>query len=161
MIRIEVCKFRDLGRVTNFEAATQEFPKNQEEVKHIFESPSKDAYCAYVGTRAVGCCLVTFDKAHGVTAIDSIGVHPLFRRIGVATKLTAHVLSVSHSDGMDKLNILVPSYLVVDKEDPWNIEHWLWRTQFKAIGTMPDPCRRYGKDYDLYVFERKFDEQTT
>jgi ribosomal protein S18 acetylase RimI-like enzyme len=155
MITIQLCKFQDLGRVTNFEAATQEFPLNQEEMKKLFQDQNQDAYAAYVGKRMVGHTLVTFHKPQGFTLITSIGVHPHFRRVGVATKMVGKIAAVSFSDGLSHLRIEVPSYLVEDKDDPWNIEHWLWRLQFKAIKTRTDACNYYGRDYDLYVFERR------
>lgn len=154
MIQIEMCKFQDLARVTNFEAATQEFPLDQDEMKQRFRSPSQDAYAAYVGKRMVGCALVTFNKPKGFALIDSVGVHPHFRKVKVGTMLVDRIATVAYSDGLSKLRIEVPSYLIEDKDDPWNIEHWLWRVQFKAIAMRADAAYCYGRDYDLYVFER-------
>jgi len=50
--------------------------------------------------------------------------------------------------------MFIPCYLVEDKEDPWCVEEWLWKLNFKAVGTVRDGVRRYNKDFDLHIFER-------
>ena len=83
MIQVERCQYQALGRITNFEAATQEFPLNQDEMKKLFSDQNQDAYAAYVGKKLVGHTLIAFHKPQGFAKIISIGSHPDFRRAGV------------------------------------------------------------------------------
>lgn len=154
MIQITLGAFRDVGRVANFEAATQEFPFDYDEVKRRSLAPGQESYIASVGKKMVGYTLVSFNKQSDALLIDSIGVAFPFRRVGVGRKLVDHVAAAARADALSKIRILVPSYLIEDKDDPWNIEHWLWRLEFKATTTQDDACHRYGRDYDLYVFDR-------
>lgn len=153
MIRIDRALFKDMGHITASEVATQEFPLTVDEIKTYVMDKGKEAYLATVTGRAVGHALVTYDKDKGFVTVDSIGVNPKFRRAGVGSRLLAKICIEANAEEFDRVRILVPSYAVEDKDDPWNVEHWLWRNSFKAIGSEPG-CFRYGREYDWYVFER-------
>lgn len=154
MIRVERCLYKDASYVTNSEVKTQEFPLTLDEITPYIQDKGKEAYLAKVGNRAVGHAIVIFEKEETVCRLVSIGVDTKFRRVGVARKIIKKIIVDADVEGCSSVSILVPSYQIDDKEDPWNIEHWLWRMEFKAVGTR-GVCRRYCKDYDWYVFERK------
>lgn len=155
MIRVEKCLFKDMGHLTNMEIATQEFALTQDEVKPYVMDKGKDAWLAKVGTRVVGYVLATLDEKDNVVILDSIGVHPNFRKVGVGKRLVEHLSLQAHAAGHSKVITFVADYLIEDKDDPWNIEHWLWRMGFKAAGVMHNECFRYGRYCDLYIFERQ------
>ena len=152
MIRVEQCLFKDMGHLTNMEIATQEFPYMQDEVKPYVMDKVKDAFIAKVGARVVGYILVTYEK--DIALVDSIGVHPNFRKVGVSRKLFAHLWAKAYSNGISTIQILVADYLIEDKEDPWNLEEWLWKLGFKAVGVKSAEWYRYGRHTDVYIFER-------
>jgi GNAT superfamily N-acetyltransferase len=151
MIHTFVAQFRDMGAVTSLNFQTMEFPLEVEEIKsYLLEDEVKSVLLAKVSTKHIAFACVSIDRLAGVTVIDAIGTHPQFRKNGVATLL------VNKADLLvkgNKTRILVPSYQIEDKEDPWNIEQWLWKAGFKANVTVPG-CHRYNRDYDYYVFER-------
>lgn len=153
MIRIERCMFKDLGHLAAGEVATQEYPLLTDEIKPYVMEKGKEGYLAKVSARVVGHALATFDKSKSYAILDSIGVNPKFRGAGVGTKLVTHIMMSANVEGFDKVHIYVPNYAIEDKDDPWNIEHWLWRNHFKAVGVKPG-CWRYGREYDWYIFER-------
>lgn len=153
MIRIERALYKDLGHLTAGEIATQEFPMTLDEAKPYVMDKGRDAYVAKLSSRVVGHALVTIDESNKTTLIDSIGVNPLFRKVGVGRKMMETISLAARAAG-DSLKIKVASYLVDDKEDPWNIEGWLWKMGFKAANVETDGCFRYGRNYDLYVFEK-------
>lgn len=153
MIQVEKCFFKDLGKITGLEIKTQEFPFTIDEIKPYALEKSKDAYLAKAAQKVVGHALVSWDEFKRVATIDSIGAHPDFRAAGVGTRIAKYVATQAYAQDMHTLRMWVPSYAVEDSEDPWNIQHWLWKIGLKATGTKPG-CFRYGKEYDWYCFER-------
>lgn len=149
MIQAFVAQIKDMGSVTSLNFQTQEFPLEVEEVKSYLFDSNKNAILAKISTKYIAFACVTIKE--GVTTIDAIGTHPQFRRHGIATLLVNKAELIASK--LNRLRILVPSYQVEDKSDPWNIEQWLWKAGFKAAGTQPG-CRRYNHDYDYYIFER-------
>jgi GNAT superfamily N-acetyltransferase len=158
MIRVEMAAYRDLGDITTLEIKGQEFPFTLQEAQaYVLGDSQKAAFVARIAKRAVGAALISMCPADAALVADHITVHPTFRGAGVSTALL-NTLSVEGSKaGMLRLRINVPSYKVEDKEDPWNLEHWLWKHGFKAKHVIDGECRRYGRDYDTYVFERSID----
>lgn len=153
MIRFETALFKDLGHITNLEIKAQEYPFTIDEIKPYALEKSKEAYLARAANKYVGTALVSWDEFKRVATIDSIGVHPEFRAVGVGTRLLKHITTQAYAKDMHTLRIWVPSYAVEDHEDPWNIRKWLEKNGLKAAGTKPG-CFRYGHDYDWYRFER-------
>ncbi|MHC4121276.1 MAG: GNAT family N-acetyltransferase [Planctomycetota bacterium] len=163
MIHVEKAQIRGLGQVADMEVATQEFTKQVDEIKKYFTytymptGEKKDVFLASIGKRAVGHAFVTFEPLKKIAIIDGIGTHPNYRRLGAATTMVEHIGKTAaemFEDALSGLRIQVVSYQVEDKNDPWNIEGWLWKTGFKAAGVQPGACRRYMHDYDLYTFEK-------
>jgi len=155
MIRVEIAQARDMGHVTSLELHTQEYPKSIEEMKEYCLSVvgcEKQAYLAYISTKAVGHTLVTFSKKTQDCIIESIGVHPSFRKSGVGKAIVDKITEDANKRDYG-VKIKVASYAVDDLQDPWCIEHWLWKLGFKAI-SVGGECFRYGKNYDYYIFER-------
>lgn len=155
MIKVERAHVRDMGHVTSLELHTQEYPKSTEEMKSYcmpVAGSGKQAYLALITSKQVGHALVDFNKTLKYCMIESIGVHPSFRKAGIGRKLVEKISIDAYVDGLP-VRIAVASYLVDDLEDPWNIEQWLWKLGFKAVG-VGDECFRYGKLYDFYIFER-------
>jgi hypothetical protein len=147
-------QFRDMAHVTNLNLHTQEFPFDAKQVKEYFMSHNCNPYLCKVGARHVGFALATFDKFTDAVTLDLIGSRSAFRRVHVGTNLVERICVEGHTEGFKLLRMLVPSYLVDDMQDPWNIEGWLWKLNFKATKTVPG-CYRYGKDYEYYHFERR------
>jgi GNAT superfamily N-acetyltransferase len=155
MIRVETVQARNMGSVTSLELHTQEYPKSIEEMKEYCLSvvgSEKQAYLAYISTEAVGHALVVYDKKTQDCMIESIGVHLSFRKAGVGRAIVDKITEDANKRNYG-IKIRVASYAVDDLQDPWCIEHWLWKLGFKAIGVGGE-CFRYGKTYDYYIFER-------
>lgn len=153
MIQVEKCLLKDLGHITQMEINTQEFPLLIDDIKPYTLEKGKEAYLAKASKRIVGYALIEFDKFKGVAFIDSIGVHPNFRKVGVGARLAKYIRTQAYAEDMVKVQMLVPSYVVDDKEDPWNILGWLRKIGFRAVGVQ-EGCFRYGRLYDWYIFER-------
>ena len=151
---------RDLGAVSNLELTIQEYPLLTDDIKPYLIEKKHHVYLGRLNSKPVAYAFVRFDKGcdESLTAAElvSIGTHKAFRHKGFSTAILARVCKDALAEGISSLQTLVPSYAIDDKEDPWNIEHWLWRNQFKGAGTKRG-CFRYGRDYEWYVFERKFD----
>jgi len=154
MIRVYKGMLRDMPHVTNLDVQTQEFALDAEEVKQWFIQIGKAVYLAQLGKREVGFALMTYDKEKGTAFIDRVGTHPSFRQAGVGRRLVERVVLEATTESAKKVQMIVPNYAIDDKEDPWNIEQWLWKLGFKAVGVLTDHFHRYGRDYDGYVFER-------
>jgi len=155
MIEVFKAEFRFMGSLNSLNVKTQEFAFTFDEVRDYFDAPNKEAYIAKVGNRHIGFALVTFDKVGQVVIIDALGVHPDFRRTQVATNIVRRLVLEAHTEGgYECIRISVPCYLIEDKEDPWNIEQWLWKCSFKVNGES-HICRRYNRDYAVYRFDRK------
>ena len=159
---IEVCKaqLRDMPHIVRLDVQTQEFALDVEGAKKWFismETPpyvARYPFLARLGGREVGFALSVFDKLRGAMVIDRVGVHPKFRRVGIGRKIIERVVLESVTIESDKVQMIVPSYIVDDTQDPWNIEQWLWKLGFKATVTVSDHYRRYNRDYDGYIFQR-------
>jgi ribosomal protein S18 acetylase RimI-like enzyme len=132
MIKVSKVGIRDMGHVTTLEVAIQEFPLLIDELKTYFVDDNKAAYAAHIGSKTVGYVLVTLNK--DVMTINSVGVHPKFRRAGIGSRLIRELGFVAQVEVevVKTIRMFVASYLIEDKEDPWNIEQWLWRTEFKT-----------------------------
>lgn len=154
MIRIDKCLAKDIGYVTNLEIATQEYPLSFDTLKCYALENNRDAFLARVTNKVVGYMLVDFHPDNGYSVLKSIGVHRDFRNVKIGTKLVDYAAAESKRVGINKLVTYIASYLIEDKEDPWNIEGWLWKTGFKAGTVLHNSVWRYGRDYDVYVFER-------
>ncbi len=155
MIRVELAQARNMGDIVTLELRTQEYPKLSEEIKEYcltVAGGEKQAYIARISTKIVGYVLTAIDKETSSCIIESIGVHQEFRKSGVGRALVDNVTEEAHKRGQS-LKLRVASYAVTDTEDPWCIEHWLWRLGFKASGCDGE-CFRYGRNYDMYLFER-------
>ena len=154
MVNIECGLMSGMGYVSGLEVSTQEFPLQLDEIKTYYLENTKFVLLATIGKKLVGYVLLSFDRKEGAAYIDRIGVHQDYRRKGVATVLAVRADEFARKEKIRKLRMLVPSYQIEDHEDPWNIEHWLWRVNFKAVGVSEEPCERYGQEYDYYIFER-------
>ena len=152
---IEVCKaqIRDMPHIVRLDTQTQEFALDVDEAKKWSTVEGKAPYIARLGGREVGFALAEINKS-GTCIIDRVGTHPKFRRVGIGRKIVERVVLESVTENANKVITIVPSYIVDDMKDPWNIEQWLWKLGFKATGTSPDHFRRYNRDYDGYVFQR-------
>lgn len=153
MIRVELAQARDMGRVTSSELHTQEYPKSIEEMKEYCLAvigSEKQSYLAYIATKAVGHAFVSYSKKDCM--IESIGVHTSFRKSGVGRAIVDKITEDANKRNYG-VKIMVASYAIDDLQDPWCIDHWLWKLGFKAVG-VGDVCFRYGKNYDYYIFER-------
>jgi GNAT superfamily N-acetyltransferase len=159
---IEVCKamIRDMPHIVRLDTQTQEFALDVDEAKKWFTKEGKSPYLARLGGREVGFALAAFIGSNGfkgfqhTVLIDRIGVHPMFRRTGVGRKIIERITLEALTEDISKVQMIVPSYVVDDKEDPWNIEQWLWKLGFKAVGTISDHFHLYNRDYDGYTFQR-------
>ena len=154
MIRVELAQARNMGNIVTLELRTQEYPKLAEEIKEhcLTVDGGKQAHIASIATKIVGYVLTAIDKETSSCIIESIGVHQEFRKSGVGRALVDKVTEGA-CKRKQSLKIRVASYAITDTEDPWCIEHWLWRLGFKAIGCDGE-CFRYGRNYDIYLFER-------
>ena len=152
MIHFRKGILRDLSTLVHLELTAQEFPLSADQIKTFLETQNQSADIAVVASRAVGYTLSFDDKKADEVIVNSIGVLPEFRRVGVGTKLITNLANPQHGPPV-RLRIEVPSYTVEDLYDTYNLEHWLWKTGFKAVGTRPG-CWRYGKNYDWYKFVR-------
>lgn len=159
MIRISKVTFADMGHISTLEIATQEFPILIDELKPYWSEEIKRVYRAEIGDRTVGYVLLTLDVFKSVVMIDNIGVLPDFRKVGVGRRLIQESELVARIEGATKLRMLVASYLIEDKKDPWNIEHWLWRMEFMAVSVKNRNVHRYGKWHDDYIFERQVNDE--
>jgi len=153
MIKIERGLFKDLGHLVNGEIACQEYPMLTDEVKPYVMEKEREGYLAKISGRFVGYALCTFDQRNDFVTVDSIGVMPKFRMAGIGKRIITKVCMEANADSFGAVRLLAPSYTIEDKEDPWNIEHWLWKNNFKAVGVQ-EGCWRYGRNYDWYIFER-------
>ena len=154
MIRVEIAQARNMGDIVTLELRTQEYPKLSEEIKEycLTVDGEKQAHIARIATKIVGYVLTAIDKKTSSCIIESIGVHPEFRKSGVGRALVDKVTEEARKREQS-LKFRVVSYAITDTEDPWCIEHWLWRLGFKA-STCGGECFRYGQNYDMYLFER-------
>jgi GNAT superfamily N-acetyltransferase len=148
MIQVFVAQIKDMGSVTSLNFQTQEFPLDVEELRPYFFDSTKRAILAKISTKHIAFACVSMKD--GITTIDAIGTHPQFRKHGVATLIVNKAELIVKGN---RVRILVPDYQVDDRTDPWNIEQWLWKAGFKAVGSKPG-CIRYNHDYDYYIFER-------
>jgi GNAT superfamily N-acetyltransferase len=143
-----------MGHVTELDWRTQEFAHDTSEMKAYFLTADRCAYLAQVASRKIGFALVYFDKFNDVVSLDTIGVHREFRKNGVGRKLVDRIGLEAHTEGFRTIQMLVPTYLIEDKEDPWNIEQAVWKWNFKSVGEDKESCARYGRLWDQYIFER-------
>ena len=151
MIRVEKCSLKDMAVVADIEVTTQEFPLLGPEIKLFLSDIDKEAHTALISNTVTGFTLTT--RADQVVTIDSIGTRMRFRNKGVSRKLVDHIVDRAKWIG-HKTQMLIPSYLIEDKQDPWSLEEWLWKLGFKAIGETKEGCRRYGRNYGVYIFEK-------
>jgi len=154
MIRVFRAERRDMAHITNLDLMTQEFAMDMDVAKSYFTCKSGAAYLSQVGGKSIAYATAMFDQFTNTVTIESIGTHPEFRRVGVSRKLLDKISLAAHAGGLRKVAMSLPCYLVEDKEDPWYIEEWLWKLNFKAIGSVRDGIRRYNKNFDLHIFER-------
>ena len=154
MIRVSNAMMRDIGLVTRMELYTQEYPLLVTAIKSYFTDDTKKVFLAEISNKAVGYLLMSFDKDSPVTFIDSIGVRQKFRTHGVGRKLVEHACVFSNNVAVGDVRMRIPSYQVDDMGDSYNIDQWLWKVGFKAVGVEHGACFRYGVDYDYYIFER-------
>jgi GNAT superfamily N-acetyltransferase len=106
-----------------------------------------------LGGREVGFALAEMNMS-GSYIIDRVGVHPKFRRVGIGRKIIERITLEAATENINKVIAIVPSYIIDDNEDPWNIEQWLWKLGFKAGKVITDHFHRYNQDYDGYLFQR-------
>jgi N-acetylglutamate synthase-like GNAT family acetyltransferase len=144
----------DMGHVVGMELRTQEYPMLSNDVRPYFTEAMRQVYVADIQNRLIGYLMMNFLKDKSVAVIDSIGVLPLFRNKGVGKKLVDHASTAALANTVQDIRMYVPSYVVDDMSDPWNIDHWLWKIGFKAVGVVHAACFRYGYHYDYYIFER-------
>jgi len=154
MIRVFKAEMRDMSYVVNLDLVTQEFAMDMDAAKSYFMGKSRVAYLAQVGGKSIAYATAMFDHFTNKVLIEAVGTHPEFRRVGVSRKLVDRIGLDAHAAGIRKVAMFIPCYLVEDKEDPWCVEEWLWKLNFKAVGTVRDGVRRYNKDFDLHIFER-------
>jgi GNAT superfamily N-acetyltransferase len=136
------------------EIATQEYPLLIDDVRVFFTDDMKQVFIAEIRATKIGYILMDFDRREPIVRVASVGVLPKFRHHGVGSKLMEHACTQAYAGDVRDIRINVPSYQVDDLNDPWNIDHWLWKVGFKAIGVKHGECFRYGRDYDYYVFQR-------
>lgn len=157
MIRVDRAMVRDVGRIYETEYKSQEFAFTTDEIQKYMLTPGKVAWVASIGDRTCGSLLASECLEDNAVVVDHVSVIPRFRALKVSMKMldkaSDHALATLKS-GLACLRINVPSYLVEDKEDPWNIESWLWKAQFKAMDLISNEIKRYNQNYDCYVFER-------
>ena len=153
---IEVCTapLRDMPHVIRLDTQTQEFALDVNKIRCWFMEAGKGPYIARLSGREIGFALAIFNKDKDTVFIDRVGAHPSFRRVGVGRKIVEHITLDATTGNIDKIQMIVPSYIVDDMQDPWNIEQWLWKLGFKAGGTLTDHFHRYNRDYDGYIFQR-------
>lgn len=154
MIRCRSALSQDLGKLTLLESKTQEFPLTIDEVKEYMSADRVYVFLACIGEKEVGYVMFTVVEAKRYLDLYHIGVLGEYRRKGVSSSLLKQVIAVAKKHDLVYIRMLVPSYTVDDKDDPWNIEHWLWINDFSAKGLF-GVCNRYGKDYDWYLFKRE------
>jgi len=144
-----------MPHVVRLDTQTQEFALGVDEAKQWFTTVDEAPYIARISGREVGFALAMFDKvAHTRVIIKRIGVHPKFRRVGVGRKIVERIAIEAATENIDVVQMTVPSYIIDDTEDPWNIEQWIWKLGFKATKTITDHFHRYNRDYDGYIFQR-------
>jgi len=162
MIQTFKAQFRDMPYVTLLEAQTQEFSIGAEGVKAVFMGTTSAAYLAKVAKKHIGYAIVKFDqfegegKGAGTIWLNSIGTHREFLKLDVSRKLVDKVALEAHNHAsyFPSMKIVLPSYVIEDKDDPWNVEEWLWKLGFKAVGTKPDAISRYNQLFEAYTFEK-------
>ena len=173
MIKVEATGIKDLASIHRMEVLGQEFPFDSGLIStYLMGEGRKFAYVATISSRPVGSILGHADRDDpndvGIV-IDHLTVHPLFRNNGVSRKLLKRLNDDSRKIDIAKdgahlkvraMRLLVPSYLVDDKDDPLNIENWLWKMGFKAISSGDHGCFRYCKNWESYVFEKLIDVET-
>ena len=160
MIEVREAQIRDMPHVVRLDNQTQEFALDVDEAKQWFTDKTRTPYIARLSGREVGFALIRVIKSEAYS-IARIGVHPMFRRVGVGRKIVEHVVLEATTNDVSKVVTVVPSYVVDDKEDPWNIEHWLWKVGFKATGSASGHFHRYNQYYDGYIFQRMRDDTQT
>ena len=154
MIKVSRAQIRDMPHIVRLDTQTQEFALDVDEAKSWFLASGKVPLLAILSNREVGFALTTFNKDKDVATIERIGTHPKFRRVGVGRKIVERVALEVVTENIGKVQMIVPSYIVDDMQDPWNIEQWLWKLGFKAVGTLTGHFHRYNQDYDGYIFQR-------
>jgi N-acetylglutamate synthase-like GNAT family acetyltransferase len=154
MIHVERALMKDLGHATNIEIKSQEFPLLLDVAKAYIEDSDKEICLARIGNRRVGVAFVRMDKIDKCLVIGHLAVLPEFRHNNVSNQLMKYLCKLAWLEEIPKLRIYVPSYKIDDLEDPWNIRDWLYKQGFKATGVTHNDCKRYGKEYDTYQFER-------
>ena len=157
MIEVSLAQIRDMPHVVRLDNQTQEFALDVDEAKKWFTDKTRTPYIARLGGREVGFALARAVKSEAYT-IARIGVHPMFRRVGVGRKIVERVVLEATTNDVSKVVTVVPSYVIDDMQDPWNIEQWLWKLGFKATKVIPDHFHRYNQDYDGYIFQRMRDD---
>ena len=154
MIEVRKAQIRDMPHVVRLDNQTQEFASDVDNAKQWFTKEGVAPYLARLGGREVGFAVAWFDKPKNMAVIDRIGTHPKFRRVGVGRKIVERVVLEATTENIDEILMIVPSYIIDDKEDPWNIEQWLWKLGFKAMRVISDHFHRYNRNYDGYTFKR-------
>jgi GNAT superfamily N-acetyltransferase len=156
---IEVCEaqIRDMPHVVRLDTQTQEFALDVDEAKKWFTEDGRTPYIARLSGREVGFAMAQVNKS-GTCIIARIGVHLKFRRVGIGRKIVERITLEAATENIGTVNMIVPSYIIDDMEDPWNIEQWLWKLGFKATGVITDHFRRYNRNYDGYAFQRMKDD---
>ncbi len=147
-------QIRDMPHVVRLDTQTQEFALDVDEAKAWFTTEDRTPYIAKLSGREVGFALAMLYESKDTVLIDRVGTHPSFRRLGVGRRLVEHVVLEATTKNIGKVQMIVPSYIIDDMQDPWNIEQWLWKIGFKAKESVTDHFHRYNRDYDGYIFQR-------
>jgi GNAT superfamily N-acetyltransferase len=143
-----------MPHVVRLDTQTQEFALDVDEAKSWFLTSGKVPLLATLSNREVGFALIMFNIDKSILTIERVGVHPKFRRVGIGRKIVERAALEAHTEGDGKVQMIVPSYIVDDQQDPWNIEQWLWKVGFKATGVASEHFHRYNQYYDGYIFQR-------
>ena len=153
MIKVEKGLFRDMGHIVTNELKGREYPLGADVVKIFFTDESRYTFLARISDRVIGHALVSENYPDKICNLFSLVVNPLFRYKGAGRKLV-NTVADSCGDGLENIRVYIPSYQIEDMEDPYNVAGWLKKTGFKAVGINSRECFRYGKYYDMYIFER-------
>jgi N-acetylglutamate synthase-like GNAT family acetyltransferase len=156
MITITKSMARDVSILSTLSIKCHEYPHSLDIFKILIDDDKTGIYIAKISGRAVGYVSILYEDTF--VEIDRLGVVPDFRNLGISKKLFNTVKEQAEKLNKKYIYITVPCYKVDDMEDPWNIKGWLEKCGFEAIEVVEQAYRRYGRDYDGYVFRQEISQ---
>ena len=153
MIKIASLKFSELGKVSNIELRSCEFPLGNNEIQEVLDKKGGVCFLATLSGTGVGWVAGQYYDDAKAMQVTHLAVHPSFRRRGFGRQLLGYLWNEAVKKGAKTIYILVPDYQM-QKDDPDSVVDFMDHMRFRAVGVYNDFFFRYNRSYDAIKLER-------